>query len=1228
MNLLVPGYSFAGTKPLQLLLNGRLNAPGTKQIFRVMKLTALFLCLFSLHLSARTQEQKVNISGKNLSLKEVCESIKTQTGFEFVLNNTLVEKVGRINIDVKQTSFKDVLDYCVLSKGLAYSIKKNVIVIFNKKADRFEEIFLPEAALPPGDIKGRVVDDQGKPVAGAEVRAIVKAETGITVLGAAVTNDNGEFLLKEVGTEVFISVKSVNILPVEIKWNGKQGTTIVAQSLVVALQNFSIQTYNTGFQVLNKERATGSFAKPDMQLFKDRVSTMDIMARLEGLVPGMNVTSNVTTSLTGNGVATRKSIVRGTGTMYLSTDPLYVINGVPSSDFSTINPDDIEDITVLKDAAAAAIWGARAANGVVVVTTKAGIKNQPVTVSYNGFTNFQGKPDFNYQQMMNSRQHIQTMKEVFDPVAYPWTTMSSQLLLPHETIMYNRVRGLISVAEEQRKLDSLANTDNSGQINDLLYNNAITTNHTVSVAGGGAAYSFYGSLGYTGVQSITPGDRSNAYKVNVTQSFNAGKRMSLTLNTALISTVSSRKNFIPVSGYNFLPYQLFQDANGNAQNMPFMVYPEERRLDYQARSRINMDYFPLKEVDYGDRKTSTISANITANLSLKLWKGLRFLGTYGYQRSPSTISSFNDNQMLSERKQAVSLTVAPTVNATPVYNYPITGGYYSVANAEARNWNVRNQLVYEANVRKGLDRITVQAGQDANESVVNSSTSNMVGYDKKAGTSVALDVARLRNGIPGTVTGYGSLGVSLNSAFWYINRASSYFALASYTYNSKYSLDLSWRVDQVSNLASDVSKQNKPVWSIGGKWNLKQEAFMKPVAFLNQLNLRTTYGVTGNSPYSGANSGLSTSTFDKLQIVTPDAYGNLNGPGLSISSYGNKSLSWERSANINIGIDYAMLNNRISGSIDMYQRVTTDLLGTLLLNPLSGTNYTIGNLGKLVNKGIEARIQSENIRTKSFSWSSTLVFAWNKNKMMSFTDLPYTVGSWIGSSYVEGYAYGPVFAYRFAGLDNMGDPQIYLADKTVTKKPTGTVVNDLAYMGTAQPVFNGGLTNTFRYKQLSLSLNMVYKFGHVLRRDLPVMQNQFYGRVGTVTDFKTGNMPARFLDRWKKPGDEAFTDLPSFVSTSTQNSRRNTDYYVRGDVNVASASYIKLRDITLNYELPATVIRMLRIQRLSILLQATNFMVWKANKWGIDPEYGGSSAGVRPLPPFKHTYSVGLNLTF
>ena len=1189
------------------------------KLLMIMKLTAFMLMIALSPVTAASFAQKLTYEKQGASLAEVFSQIRKQTGYNVLYSPDQVDPQQKVSVHFQQTPLQQVLDKLLDQQVYEYTLLGKDILIKKKGTGTLDNIMAQfrrmEAAT---DVKGKLVGKDGKPVAGA----MVKWKSANIVSTATVTGENGEFVLAGIDPYATLVITGVNIEPLEVALKGETTITITATYKITVLDAVSIQV-NTGYQVLSKERATGAFGKPDMEIVRNRTGNMDLLSRLEGQVAGLTISPNTFNSTpNGNTVGTsnRKILLRGVTTVTgsMPTEPLNVLNGVIVTDFSAVNPDDIEDISVLKDAVAAAIWGARAANGVIVVTTRSG-RNQRLAVNYQGFVNYTGKPDLSYGNRMNSRQFIQSAKEIFDPVVTPYGSISTAGIPPHEQILYAQSRGLISAAEANQKLDSLASIENIGQIKELFYRPAITHNHTVSASGGNNLYSFYASLGYTGTQTARPGDRNNSYKLNFTQSITS-TRLKLTLSAAMINTVSSRNNIPDASG-GFLPYQLFRDAAGNNLPINYLTgYSDSLRLRYQALSRINLDYVPLNEVNLTHANNNDLYINITANASVRLWKGLSFSGTYSYQKSPSSTINYTDNKTLAQRKQLLSLTVAPTETSTPVYYLPLTGGSYLTGNGEKRNFTVRNQLVYDASVRHGRDRLTLQAGNDVQEAYTYRTTTQVVGYDEKLNTYATIDNVRLRNGISGTVTGFGSFGYTPFSLNKGLTRFISYFGLASYTLDSRFSIDASWRQDFSNNFGKNLNTQNKPIWSFGGKWRLSQESFMKRLKWVDELGLRVTHGIAGNSPTT---SGSLNDIFQSVNAATNTAA--IAGDALTQSTVANNALSWEMTRTTNIGIDFSVLNRRLSGSIEAYYKTTTDLLGEIPLNAWTGRTSLNGNIGNLVNKGIELSLRSENIRIKDFSWSSSLVFSYNYNKLVAYSaNSPFlnTPSLRISGLFPNvGYNTRPVFAYRFAGLDNLGDPQIYRADKTVTKSPNAAQVEDLAYLGTTQPPFNGGLTNRFAYKGFSLALNMIYNFGALMRRDV---NTTYTGRLNAAA-FGSPNIQNYFLDRWRKPGDEAFTDIPSFVSSQgTSGTRRNTAYYTQGDINVVSASYIKLRDITLAYELPASAAQLLKMQRASVFVQTTNFMVWKANHDGIDPEFPRSAGSAKP----GHGYSMGINLSF
>ncbi|MDO6432345.1 SusC/RagA family TonB-linked outer membrane protein [Flavitalea sp. BT771] len=1226
-----------------------------------MRLTTILLLSTCLHLSANSRAQKITLSEHRSSLEKVFREIKKQTGYLFVYRDEWLKEADKVDVDVKEGSLEEVLKLCFDNQPFTYLIVDNMIVLKQKPPIVVAPVQPWDVEPPPGriDVHGRVTDEKGNPIAGATVmvrgsRAVSGA--GVVVVGTmpatapaydqpsaiaainapvaqatgaqvtagsifavVVTDANGEFNLYQVAENAFIMISSVGFETQELRINKKKEVAVRMKIKVTELKNIEV-TYSNGYQVLSRERATGSFSKPDMETFKARVSTQDLIQRLDGLVPGMVVAppGNYQASRSGNGKKSQSSLIRGQGSLGLSTEPLYVLNGVPVPDFSDINPDDVQDITVLKDAAAAAIWGAQAANGVVVVVTKTGRRDSKFRVNYSGYINYQGKPDFKYMPFMNSRQYIQTAKETFDPVYYSWGSLYNDYIAPHEVILYNQCRGLISPAQANASLDSLSAIDNIGQIKDLWYRNAFTTNHTISLSGGGSIYSFYGSLSYTDMQSNRPGEKNNAYRLNFTQDINATRDVRISLSTNLNNTISSSKRAPEVSN-RFIPYQLFKDAQGHSLDMDYLMgWSDSLRQDYQARSRINLDYNPFDEFNRGYTKINNIGINLTANINVHLWRGLSFLGTYSYGKQPGVYDTYDDHSSWRSRKDQVSMTIAPTAADIPVYLLPNYGGTYYHGTNEQRDWTVRNQLTYIANPRDGKDDLSLQVGQEARESMYTKNSITLEGYDEALQSYAILDYKTLSQGVYGTVTGYGGYYQNPFTAEEKRSRFTSYFALANYTFDHKYSVDLSWRQDHSNLFGSDQSSQNRPIWSFGAKWQTSKENFMKTVTWVSDLGLRATYGITGNSPYVGA-----ASSQDILYAASYVYPPPISGPALGINNYANRTLNWETTKTFNIGIDFALLKKRLSGNIDLYHRNSEDLLGSVRLNPFTGTSSGTGNIGSLVNKGIEIGLTSVNLDVKDFSWSTRLTFAWNKNKLVSYsTPSPYSLTDFgkTYASYWIGYAVNPVFAYKWAGLDNMGDPQIELKDKSVTKKPNIATVDDVYYKGTRTPVFSGGLSNTFRYKDLSLAVNMIYSLGHVMRDAYGV---DYVGGRTSVSSGWSGNLPVAFANRWKNPGDENVTTIPSYISDGyISYTRRSYDYFRNADINVISASFVKIRDITLNYTLPHKWMQAVRADNMGVYFQAANFLVWKANHRGIDPEFG------RGLIQSKHPLSLGVNVSF
>lgn len=1199
------------------------------KLMLVMKLVTLFLIAGLMHASANTMAQKITLNVQDQPLEKILQEIKKQSGLLFFYNAQDIAN-RKASLSVKNVSIEEALEECLKDQSITFKKVENTIVLSKKYAAPLHlSIIEPDDRI---SVRGRVTDIEGRALQGASVEAFMGSEK----LCGTTTDPLGGFQLPNVEEKAIIRISFTGYKPFQTKALRDLG--IVRLQVEINELNIVNIVVNTGYQSISKERSAGSYAKPDMKLVAERSTTMNILQRLDGLVPGLTINN---ASQSRNPIAIRGLTTIGildgadqtTGT---NRNPLYVVDGITIDDLSSINPQDVADITVLRDATAASIWGARAANGVIVITTKRGSTGEKLRVQYDAFINLQGKPDLDYSPVLSSKQFIETAKEIFSPEYNTWSDVSKFSntggtgVPPHEVILYNQYRGLITEAQANKSLDSLAGINNLQQIKDLWYRNASLMNHTVSLSAGGKMYSVYGSLAYTNTTSPRPGERNNSYKLNLRQDFNINKWLQAFIISDITNTITSSKRTINIDN-RFYPYQLFKDANGNNLDMSYMgILSDSTRQDYQARSRINLSYNPLDEFNYGYTKNDQLFSRFTAGFKLSLPKGFRFEGTYGYVKGNSRATQYDDAKSYLVRSELVQFTVAPTTASTPQYYLPATGGRYQVSTNNQRNWTIRNQLIYDNSWQNRLHQVTVLAGQEAQSQLNLNNRSLVRGYNEALQTYAPIDYVSLGGptGLQNPVMINNIISSILgNNPFSQTEleiRYTSYYANAAYTYNRRYTINGSWRVDKSNLFGLDKSAQNKPVWSVGGKWQMSEETFLKSVHWLDRLALRATYGITGNSPAPGT-----ASSFD---IMVPQSSPFLPGNvGLRIATAANPKLTWETTRTLNLGADFSIFKGRINTSVDVYRKKTNNLLGSMTTNPFTGYAAIIGNFGDMENKGFEVSLNTNNIETRNFTWSTTLALGYNKNTITRLNmPTPITTGSQqVSSSYVEGYAAFALFAYQYAGLDQMGDPQIMLGDKSITKTPNVSKPGDVKFMGTYQPVWSGGFSNTFRYKNITLSANAIYNLGHVLRRDVGpnyFLGGNYAGRMighGNVLGLSDNSgfyaqLHPDFLNRWKKPGDEAFTNVPSFEpNLSASFGRRDVGYYKSADINVESASFIKLRDITLSYSLPYQLISRLGMEQISFRVQVSNIMLWKANKSGIDPEFHDAAIGRRiPSTPF------------
>ena len=1198
--------------------------PWVAKLLLTMKLTMVIIIAALMQVSAASFGQRLTLQKQNNTIETVIREIRKQMGYDVLFSTGKINTSSKINAKFLNAPLEEVMDKLLEGKDLTYTIELKTIIIkpkslINKVLDYIKAI----------DVKGKVLDEKGVALPNASI--LIRGTNRMIR-----TDEQGRFQLNGIPEDTWLVVSYIGYKSQEIKATSGEMITVILQQDEKLLKEVTV---STGYQTFSKERSAGSFGKADMNVVNNRSTSMNIVQRLDGLIPGLVLNNAPSAIDNGKADPTTKSniLIRGLNSINAARAPLYVVDGIAVNDVADINPNDVQDVMVLKDATAASIWGSRASNGVIVIVSKKGGQSDKVKIEYDAFLNLRGKPDMDYIPYMRSAEFISTAKEIFNPTAYPYATVmapnafgGTAVVAPHEMILYKQYLGKISPAVANAQLDSLAAIDNRSQIKDTWYRNAALMNHTLSVRGGTANYGFYGSVAYTNTMDNSPGNQNDAYKINARQDFTFNKRISAYLITNLIYNTTGSKNTQGVST-RFLPYQLFKDAAGNRISMPWLWRTDSLTNLYQSKSMVNLNYNPLDEFDYKKTRSNTLRGSLTSGVTVKILKGLRFEGVYGFTRGSSKTSAYTDQNSFDTRNELVQFTVPAIVTGgLPTYYLPVKGGKLLTSNLNQKNWTVRNQLVYDNSFNNNLHQLTLLAGQEATASLFNTISNTVRGYDPQLLTSQGVDYVTLGTGIANTVIsnnfGRSILGYDVFAENETEARTTSFYGNLAYTYFRKYTLNASLRNDQSNLFGKDKSAQNKPLWSVGLAWNLGTESFMSKMDWLNHLSLRATYGLTGNQPLVG-----SSASYDILTAIT-----STTAPGgsyLALSTYANRQLSWESTKTTNLGLDFMIFRNRLSGSLDYYSKNTENLIGSLPVNSFTGTTSIVGNLGNMTNKGIEARITGLNIEQKNFGWSTTLTLAYNKNKLTKLNQSITSVSVLTTSNYVMGYPAFAQFAYDFAGLDNLGDPQIRLADGTVTKGINAANIKDMKYMGSFQPKLTGGFQNNFRYKSFGLGLNMVYSFGAVLRRDV-LGQTTFTGVLGGRMLYPNpgtfqGNIYQDFANRWKVEGDETLTDIPSYVANASQNtSRRNLSYYTYGDINFFDGAYIKMRDINLSYDLPKRIASALNVEGITFRATVSNILLWTANKYGIDPEFHDGAGGTRVMPTGQHSFTIGAHVKF
>jgi TonB-dependent starch-binding outer membrane protein SusC len=1191
----------------------KLGRPFTYQSMRVMKMTVFILFAAYLQVSANSEAQTVTLSKKNATLKSIFAEIRKQTGYDFFYEEKVIKDARRVNIEVTNASIEEALDICLDKQGISYLITGTTVVLKRKellKANIDQVAISQNDSIPRVKITGRVqLQDSNRVV--LENVNVLNLNTG----QGTTTGAYGDFnILARKGDVLIFSY--VGLKNQRVKFNSADNTLIVNLERDIQEQE-AVSVYNTGYQQLPKERATGSFEHVSNSELNRRIGS-DILSRLEGVSTSVffdkrGMSPSATTIQSGN------IIIRGLSTVTEAIkSPLIVVNNFPyDGDINNINPNDVESITILKDAAAASIWGARAGNGVIIITTKSGRNNQGSKISLNTNLTVAQKPDLFYYPKMSTSEYIDVEKFLFEKGYYEddiYDNFSFPVLSPVVEILTLLSDGSISASQAEAEINKLRNLDIRNDFDKYVYRRAISQQYSLGISGGTEKNSYSISGGYDRGLSTLKGNQFERVTFRGNNSLRVTKALEANIGIAF-SNIKNKNNSLGELGSvayshrapaNLYPYAQFADENGNS--LPILKDYRKGFTDTAGKGKLlNWQFYPLDEMKFADEsvKLQDVTFNLGIHYKFTNWitaqVGYQYESAFGYGRSFKSKDTYFTRNLINRFTSAWGSEVK--------YAIP-KGGILDEQNFELRSHNIRGQIFIDKSW-SNRHTLAIIAGGEIKDRKNTSASKRTYGFDKESLLFTNVDYASLQRL-------YGKFGygyVPNNASFGQRqDRFVSYYGNASYTLDKKYVLSLSARKDASNVFGIDINDKWNPFWSIGGAWDVSNESFYS-INLVPFLRLRATYGYQGN-----VNNSLSPYT-----IITRYQGGSNYPPFALISNSADPSLSWETIRQINAGLDFRGLNNRLNGSFEIYRKSTDNLLFRAVVDPTTGLESITRNSAKMVGNGIDVTLNFLVLKS-AFQWQTDILFSYINTKIKDYQLKAHDIGTTSGYVSRSGMTIMPVkgrspyslYSYPFAGLDpNTGDPIGYL-NKTETKDYRAIMnqsmdTAQLIYHGSAIPTHFGFFNNTFGFKGLTLSMSISYRFNYFFRKST----------IGYSALYSSGRMHPDFSKRWQKSGDEEFTSVPSMVYPLS-NSRRD-DFYAGSSVNVLKGDNVRLDYLRLSYSLTQKRSSKINLSSIQVYAVVNNIgILWRANREDLDPDY---DSGNGSYPPVK-AYTLGLKLEF
>lgn len=953
---------------------------------------------------------------------------------------------------------------------------------------------------------------------------------------------------------------------------------------------------NTGYQLLPKERATGSFTALGTGLLQRKVST-NILDRLDGVASGLLFNRNKTANANESSI-----LIRGRSTLFASPEPLVVVDHFPyDGDLNSLNPNDIESVTLLKDAAAASIWGARSGNGVIVITTKKARAATHPRFNFNTNLTWIDKPDLYYQPLASAAELVNMESFLFGKGYY-----NSRINLPYASlsravdIMTQRRSGLISAIDSASLINALATTDSRADQLSYLYRPALLQQYSFSVNGGNPNSSYYLSGGLDRNLNTQKGSELSRATINATHQLLLvpGK---LELNTGFSLTQNHSALAASVFNSTVPVYQALADASGTA--LPVYKDYRKRWLDTIAAGQLlDWSYKPIDEISLNNNKIRNTEFRLNHQLTWQLLQVLRFSALYQYQQGYTETRNLQSSDLYYTRDLINRYTQPDYTGGIATRAIPL-GDILDLTQSRYSTHNGRLQLNL-SHAWQGKHRLDALAGWEIKAYNSSSNTVRRYGYNDNNETDILVNPISTFFTLPAATL---SRIPTNNSARSVTDHYLSYFTNIGYTYRDRYQFSASARRDESNLFGVEANQKGVPLWSVGAGWWMNREAFFK-TRWVDQLKLRFSYGYNGNVDKS-------TTAYTTAGVAISSFYSQ---PTLWLINPPNPELRWEKIAIWNAGLDFSIFHHRIWGNLDVFHKSGQDLIGSSSVASQTGITQFRQNIANLRTTGFDLTLNANPVNG-IFNWNIQALISHAADKVTSYLVQPPALKNYLtnSTSYpLEGKPWSALFAYRWAELTaSSGDPQgIVDGNKstTYTRLISPQSLSELAYFGSARPTSFGSVRNDLSFKNWRLSFNIVYSWGYYFRKPALSYSSAFSSSL-SGSPVLHGSYPLR----WQQPGDESITNIPSQVYPAIP---ARDEFYQYAEIQVEKGDHIRLRDLRIDYSLPLHKKSWIRFCQIYAYVNNIGIL-WKANQSGIDPD---NITGY----PSPRSWSIGIQFSF